>query len=57
MSDKSLSHAEMAQRFVESKAFDFQAMGRWITELGPTLCSTTQTVRSATTVVLGQHHR
>jgi len=34
---KSLSHEEIAQRLVDAKVFDFTAMGRFITELGPAL--------------------
>ena len=34
---KSLSHEEIAQRFVEGNAFDFNKMGKIITELAPTL--------------------
>jgi hypothetical protein len=34
---KSLSHEEIAQRLVDAKVFDFNAMGRFISELGPAL--------------------
>jgi hypothetical protein len=34
---KSLSHEEIAQRFVDAKVVDFGAMGKFITELGPVL--------------------
>jgi hypothetical protein len=34
---KNLSHEEIAQRFVDGKAFDFHAIGKLVTELGPTL--------------------
>jgi hypothetical protein len=34
---KSLSHEEIAQRFVDAKVVDFSAMGKLITELGPIL--------------------
>ncbi len=34
---ENLSHEEIAQRFVDSKAFDFQSMGKLIVELGPIL--------------------
>lgn len=34
---KHLSHEDIAQRFVDAKVIDFSAMGKLITELGPTL--------------------
>lgn len=34
---RNLSHEDIARRFVEAKAFDFGAMGKLITELGPEL--------------------
>jgi hypothetical protein len=34
---KNLSHEDIAQRFVDAKVFDFTAMGKLITELGPVL--------------------
>jgi hypothetical protein len=34
---KSLSHEEIAQRFVDAKVIDFSAAGKLIAELGPTL--------------------
>jgi hypothetical protein len=34
---KSLTHEEISQRLVDAKVFDFHAMGRFITELGPAL--------------------
>ena len=34
---KSLTHEEIAQRLVDAKVFDFHAMGKFITELGPAL--------------------
>lgn len=34
---KGISHEEIAQRFLESKAFDFNAAGKLIAELGPEL--------------------
>ena len=34
---KSLSHEDIAQRFVEAKVVDFGAMGKFIAELGPAL--------------------
>jgi hypothetical protein len=36
----SLSHEDIAKRFVEAKVVDFGAMGRLITELGPVLAVT-----------------
>jgi hypothetical protein len=39
---KSLSHEEIAQKFVEAKAVDFAAMGRFISEIGPTLAVSDQ---------------
>ena len=33
----SLSHEDIAKRFVAAKVVDFAAMGRFITELGPEL--------------------
>jgi len=34
---KNLSHEDIAQKFVEAKVVDFNAMGRWVAELGPVL--------------------
>jgi hypothetical protein len=34
---KELSHEDIAQRFVDAKVIDFNAMGKLITELGPSL--------------------
>ena len=34
---KTLSHEDIAQRLVDAKVVDFAAMGRFITELGPSL--------------------
>ncbi|MDP9123159.1 MAG: hypothetical protein M3N82_00900 [Pseudomonadota bacterium] len=39
---KQLSHEEIAQRFVDAKVIDFDAMGRLIAELGPTLAVSDQ---------------
>jgi hypothetical protein len=33
----SLSHEDIAKKFVEAKVVDFGAMGKFITELGPVL--------------------
>jgi len=38
----SLSHEEIAQRFVNAKVFDFGAMGKLIAELGPELAARDQ---------------
>jgi hypothetical protein len=35
--NENLSHEEIARRFVDSKAIDFQAMGKLVAELGPAL--------------------
>jgi len=32
-----ITHREIAKRFVDSKAVNFDAMGRWVTEMGPEL--------------------
>lgn len=37
-----LSHEEIAQRFVNAKVFDFGAMGKLISELGPELAARDQ---------------
>jgi hypothetical protein len=37
MSSKSLSHEDIAKRFVEAKVVDFNAMGSFIAQLGPEL--------------------
>jgi len=37
MPKKEISHDEIAQRFLDSKAVNFEAMGRWVTEMGPQL--------------------
>lgn len=34
---KNLSHEEIAEKFIASKVIDFAAMGKFITEFGPTL--------------------
>ena len=34
---REFSHDEIAERFIQAKVVDFAAMGRLITELGPTL--------------------
>jgi hypothetical protein len=34
---KTISHEEIAERFVQAKVVDFNAMGKLITELGPAL--------------------
>ena len=34
---RSISHQEIAQRFVDSGFYDFQAVGRLIAEIGPQL--------------------
>jgi hypothetical protein len=34
---KSLSHEEISRRFVESKAINFEAMGKFISEFGASL--------------------
>jgi hypothetical protein len=34
---KTLSHEDIAQRFLEAKVLDFNAMGKLIAELGPVL--------------------
>jgi hypothetical protein len=34
---KNLSHEDIAQRFVDAKVIDFNAMGKLIAELGPVL--------------------
>jgi hypothetical protein len=34
---KELSHEDIAQRFVDAKVIDFNAMGKLIAELGPVL--------------------
>jgi hypothetical protein len=34
---KTISHEEIAERFIQAKVMDFNAMGQLITELGPTL--------------------
>lgn len=35
--DAGISHEQIAQKFVDSGAYNFEAMGRLITEIGPTL--------------------
>jgi hypothetical protein len=37
-----ISHEEIAKRFVESKAVDYNAVGRFIAELGPILATQDQ---------------
>jgi hypothetical protein len=39
---KTLSHEEIAQRFVETKVIDFSAMGKFIAEMGPILAVSSQ---------------
>jgi len=39
---KSLSHEDIAERFVSAKVIDFAAMGRLIAELGPELAANDQ---------------
>jgi hypothetical protein len=39
---KTLSHEEIAARFIQAKVVDFAAMGRFITEFGPTLATNDQ---------------
>ncbi|HTZ68102.1 MAG TPA: hypothetical protein VMB83_11680 [Roseiarcus sp.] len=34
---RNLSHEEIAEQFIKAKAFDFNAMGKLIAELGPEL--------------------
>lgn len=34
---KNLSHEEIAERFTAAKVIDFSAMGKFITDFGPTL--------------------
>jgi hypothetical protein len=34
---KSLSHEEVAERFIAAKAINFDAMGKFVAELGPAL--------------------
>ena len=34
---KELTHEEIAERFIHAKVIDFAAMGKLVTELGPTL--------------------
>jgi hypothetical protein len=36
---KNISHEEIAQKFVDEKAFDFTNIGKILTELGPTLAA------------------
>jgi hypothetical protein len=39
---KTLSHEDIAQRFIEANVIDFSAMGKFIAELGPTLTISSQ---------------
>ncbi len=39
---KTLSHEEIAERFIQAKVVDFAAMGKFITEFGPTLAANDQ---------------
>lgn len=50
---KSLSHEEIAQKFIDTKAVDFGAIGRFITDLGPTLAVNDQGLHG---VVIGRYN-
>jgi len=50
---KSLSHEEIAQRFIDAKAIDFGAIGRFVTELGPQLAVNDQGLHG---VVIGRYN-
>lgn len=39
---KNLSHEEIAERLLQSKAIDFSAMGKFVAELGPLLAVSDQ---------------
>jgi len=39
---KTLSHEDIAQRLIDAKVIDFNAMGKFIAELGPTLTVSSQ---------------
>ena len=50
--NKTISHQEIAQKFVDGKAFDFHNIGKIITELGPTLAVRDEGLHG---VILGKH--
>jgi hypothetical protein len=48
-----MTHEEIVKRFIDSKAIDFTAIGRLVTELGPALATSS---RGANFVLVGRHN-
>ena len=48
-----MTNEEIVKRFIDSKAFDFTAIGRLVTELGPSLATSS---RGAHILLVGRHN-